>query len=93
MNTLKQSGHVLAIKNPYLIRTDDGKSVDISKSNPDRVLTIRGHKFKVKDIPIGVARLSCGHTVRGIVFTENDVVYCDQHDSGLTTSTVVSVNN
>lgn len=77
-------------RNPYVIIADNGDEVNVQTSSPNRKLTIHGHEIRVSQIPITVARLSCGHSVRGIAFSEGMLVHCDQHGENTLLPTTVS---
>ena len=80
------------IRDPYSIKTDDGEMVNAKTAAPNRVIRIHGHKIRIKDIPITAARLACGHSIRGIAFSQGNLVYCDKHEENtLLPTTVVEV--
>lgn len=69
----------------YMIKDDRGFTVDIHTANPEKTLVIQGRRVKVKDIPITVAHLECGHNIRGIAFQKGEVVSCEEHTPVLET--------
>lgn len=63
------------------IETSDGKWVRISTMNPNATIKIGPRRVRVRvgDIPMNVATLTCGEILRGIAFTEGNVVFCEKH--------------
>jgi hypothetical protein len=61
------------------ITLDNGKTVRLSKLPLDAVITIRGRKIKVADIPLVAAKLKCGCLIRAIAVQKRDVIFCDEH--------------
>lgn len=89
---MAKSQETTEIRDPYSIKTDNGEVVDTYTANPNRTIQIHGHRIKIKDIPITAARLDCGHTVRGIAFSQGNLVYCEKHgDKTLVPSVVVDL--
>lgn len=80
------------IRDPYTLQTDNGQNVNVQTANPNRVLTIHGHRIKVRDIPITVALMECGHYLRGIAFQTGDLVHCENHDDANFETYIVNVN-
>jgi hypothetical protein len=61
------------------IKLDNGRFVRLSKLPLDEVITLRGRKIKVADIPLVAARLKCSCLIRGIAVELRDVIFCDEH--------------
>lgn len=68
-------------KFPDTLETSDGTLVRLSLLSPNKTLYIGKRRIavKVKDIPQTSALLTCGAIVRGIAFTEGNVVFCEEH--------------
>lgn len=66
---------------PDSIETSDGKMVRVTTLNPNHILTIGKNrtKIKVSDIPITVGLTTCGKIIRGIAFTQGNVIFCEDH--------------
>lgn len=68
-------------KYPDTLETSDGKFVRLSQLAPEKTLYIGKKRVavKVKDIPLTAALLTCGHIVRGIAFSQGNVIFCEEH--------------
>lgn len=63
-------------KIPDRILTDAGYVRALSL-DPETELSIKGRKFKAKDIPWVVYTLKCGHKGKGIAINNQDAIFCD----------------
>jgi len=66
---------------PDSLTTSDGKVVRLSLLNPNYTVRIGPKRtpVKVKDIPLTAGLLTCGHIVRGIAFSQGNVIFCEEH--------------
>jgi hypothetical protein len=77
---------------PDTLETSDGTLVRLSLLKPEKTIYIgkRRIPIKVKDIPQTSALLTCGVIVRGIAFTQGNVVFCEKHQEDEIVEEIVS---
>lgn len=75
---MKKQPHTTVRRFPDQILTDDQGMVRVTLLHSDDVITVKGHKITVSDIPVSRYSLRCGHTGHGIALSANDVVFCPE---------------
>jgi hypothetical protein len=62
---------------PDSVLTQNRGMVRLTELEPNERIKVAGRWVKVDSIKLNAAILTCGHPIRGIALTENDVVFCD----------------